>query len=206
MDRCQRNVEKLPPEIIQKILRFVPPVDLCNVVLTSTLLRTLASEPKFWSGITVRQDKIQQDGLRQLFSIDRYKKVRKIDLSKMTFTSEELLRNLNSIPSSVNELNLKDVSVRKVPAELLAGVASNLEKINLNGTFPTRAQYCALVKVCISSSTLIDVNLAYTNFIYEVPAKLLSTAVGNLHKVNLYDANLTTEQYIALLQGLYSLL
>merc|ERR1719319_906614 len=72
----------------------------------------------------VNKQKIQQEGLKKLFSINRFKNVTKIDLSGMEFTSERLNENLNAILSSTVEvLNLENVMLGEVPAELLAKVA-----------------------------------------------------------------------------------
>lgn len=87
-------------------------------------MRTLASNPKLWSGMKVKKEKIKQHGLKQLFSINRFTQIMKMNLSNTTFTREELEINLNAIIlSSVEELSLDSVDVIKISTCKVYGVA-----------------------------------------------------------------------------------
>jgi len=193
----KHSLESLPPEQSEQPLWFLPPQDLCNFVLTSSKMRSLADNPKFWSSMRVNKEKIQAEGLANLLDIKRFAKVSKIELSGMLFTNEELLANLNAIAlSSVEDLHLGDVDIAQVPTEKLAHVVSRLCKINLDYAKLTNEQCLAVLDACASSTTLVNVSL-YNVDLQKVPAELLARAVNNLHEINLSGTFLTTEQSIA---------
>jgi len=54
------DMESLPPELGEKAIRIVDLKDLCNLMLASSKMKTLASNPKFWSGMTVKKQKIKK--------------------------------------------------------------------------------------------------------------------------------------------------
>jgi len=200
------RLETLPPEVEEAWVAFVPPKDLCNLMLTSTFMRTLASNPKLWSAIKVNREKIKEEGLVQLFSLNRFSKSREIDLSEMTFTKEELQRNLNAIvSSSVEVLNMEGVDLSEIPAELVARVAGRLRKMNLNFAEVTNEQCIAVLETCESSSSLVDVSLECIDF-KEIPTELIGRAVANLQKIELgmtdiVSISITTEQLVAIMNS-----
>lgn len=197
----ERNIDILPPELGLQSIGFVPHKDLCSLSLTSTSMRKLASDPKLWSNMKVNKEQIKKHGLLKLFSINKFKKIKNIDLSRMTFTRIELRLNLDAIASSfVQELNLCDIDLKVLPAKLLSQVAGHLRKINLDLTSVTTDQIIAVLDSCITSPTLKEVSLAGVK-LKNVPAELLGQAVGNLHKVNLSQTNLNKEQCIAVLKS-----
>lgn len=57
------------------------------------------------------------------------------------------------------------MNLEEVPAELLAQVAANIERIDLEDTSLTTEQCLALMNVCISSSTLIEVNFTFADLV-----------------------------------------
>ena len=50
---------KLPVEHWWQVLVNVPPRDLCNVVLTSRHMNTVASLPQLWAGMKVSKAKVR---------------------------------------------------------------------------------------------------------------------------------------------------
>merc|ERR1719319_513642 len=165
------------------------------------MLLAVASNPKLWTHMTVKQAKIAQDGLKILFSIGRFAKIRQIDLSYMTFTPDRLLSNMEALASSsVEDLNLTNVNIAQVPSAKLAQVVGRLRKINLAGNLLTTAQKTAVLEACASSETLVDINLARNN-LGEVPADLVAQAASNLQVMDLRYTRLSTAQCIAVLEA-----
>jgi len=195
------SLDTWPPELTENLLTFVPPKDLCNIVLSCKMLLAVASNPKLWTRMTVEQAKIAQDGLEILFSIGRFAKIRQIDLSYMTFTPDRLLANMEALASSsVEDLNLTNVNIAQVPSAKLAQVAGRLRKINLAGYHLTTAQKTAVLEACASSETLVDIVLDGNN-LGEVPADLVARAASNLQTMVLGATSLTTAQCIAVLEA-----
>jgi len=88
------NFEKfLSPETWRQVLVNVPPVDLCSFTRTSRYMNSVASWPHLWAGMNVNMGKVLENGLAELFSIDRFKKVRKLDFMDRDVTLEQLRRN-----------------------------------------------------------------------------------------------------------------
>ena len=68
----------LPVELWRLILLKVPPTDLCNVTLTSKHMLFIANWPELWAQMEVKMRKVRDNGLPQLFNINRFKKIKKI--------------------------------------------------------------------------------------------------------------------------------
>jgi len=205
------HLERLPPEVRVQSISFAPPKAVCNLMLTSSSMRTLAGNPKLWSGMKVNKQKVEQEGLAKLFSINRFRKITKIDLSGMEFTSERLLENLNAILSStVKDLNLDKVLLGGVPAQLLARVAGHLTKISISTNWNisndlnlTTEQCIAILETCVTSSKLVEVKLGDVN-LREIPSEFLGHAIGHLHTINLDRCDLQTDQRLAILKNCIS--
>merc|ERR1719319_1077020 len=158
----------------------------------------------------VNMGKIRDDGLAELYSIDRFKKVRKLNFRGEHFNFEQLQRVLLDIPAShfeevslssrsLVDVSLANVNLSRVPAELLARAVSRLQAINLCCTRLTTEQCIQLLEVSLSSRSLVDVSLANVN-LSGVPSDLLSVAVSRLQIVNLCYTRCTTEQCIQVLE------
>jgi len=205
----------LPRELWQMVLADVTPGDLCNVTRTSSQMNDMASWPELWKGMKVNVKKVRENGLPELYSIKRFKKITKIDLSGMDFTSEELSRLLTDIPESplknvdlsnvafVNVIRLKTIGEtrlrKKVPAELLASSISSLQTINLGNAQLTSDQAVKILEASLSCRTLINLTLGGVN-LKRVKSGLLAKAVSRLQTVNLAETNLITKQIVFMLK------
>jgi len=191
----------LPPEQWWQVLVNVSPEDLCSVIRTSSYMKSLASCPNLWSGMEVNMVKVRDNGLAQLYSIDRFKKVRKMNFRGLHFSSEKLKMVFHDIPASnLEDINLSRINLRQVPAELLANAVSHLQTVNLLYSGLSTEQCIQVLEASLSSESLVDVNLSMVN-LSGVPADLLARAVSRLQTVNLSHTKLTTEQCIQLLEA-----
>lgn len=155
----------LPSEVWQKILLDVSPVDLCSVAMTSIHMNDMASWPDLWAGMKVNIGKLFQKGLKELYSIDRFKKVRKVDLSEIELNSEEIERILQDIPGSpLKHLDLSNRNLSKVSTELLVRVVSGLESLDLWSIGLTTDQCVKLLEASILSKTLVNIDLGLYRF------------------------------------------
>jgi len=190
----------LPPEQWWQVLVNVSPGDLCSVMRTSSYMNSVASWPNLWAGMNFNMEKVREKGLAELYSIDRFKKVRKLNFRGEHFNFEQLQRVLHDIPAShFEDVNLEYVNFGQIPAELLANAVSHLKTVNLLHSLLTNEQCIQLLEVSLSSRNLVDVSLANVN-LSGVPADLLARAVSRLQAVNLCSTRLTTEQCVQVLE------
>jgi len=191
----------LPTEKWQQVLENVSPIDLCNLMMTSSYMNSVASWPELWKGMKVNMGKVRDNGLVQLYTIDRFKKIIKMNFSRIKFTHEELDRLLNDMPSTpLDNVDFSRVNMSGVSADKLARAVSHLHTVNLGGTNLTTDQCVKVLEASISSTTLVNVNLVYVN-LSGVPSEILARAVSRLHTVNLGLTNLTTDQCVKLLEA-----
>jgi len=194
----------LPIEQWQQILVNVSPGDLCNVVLTSRYMNLVASWPDLWANMKVNISKVKQNGLSELYSINRFSKIRKLDFSKIEFTSEELEKLFKDIAGSpLTDVNLENVNIKDVPAELVAKAVCQLETVNMAATGLTTDQCVEALEASLSSNLLVNLNLELNN-LYGVPPELLGRVVFHLQSANLGYSNLTTDQCVKIWEEIFS--
>lgn len=170
--------------------------------------------------------KIRENGLKEFYNINRFKKVKVIDFHRLRmgcgcgfvgdencsshdkthrWKYEDIEKLLKEIPGSPLEnanLSLNDLS--GVSGELLASAVSHLHIVNLFNTKITNDQCVALLKASLCSTTLQNINMAAVN-LSKVPAELLANLISRLQKVNMGKTDLTTDQCVAILKAsLYS--
>merc|ERR1719319_802702 len=108
--------------------------------------------------------KVRDNGLALLYSIDRFKKVEKMNFSGVHFSSEQLEMVFHDIPASnLGDINLSRINLRQVPAELLANAVSHLQTVNLLYSGLSTEQCIQVLEVSLSSISLVEVNLSGVN-------------------------------------------
>jgi len=189
----------LPPEQWRQVLVNVSPGDLCSVMRTSSYMNSVASWPNLWAEMPVNMGKIRDNGLAELYSIDRFRKIRKITFVEGGFNAEQLEMVLHDIPASpFKDINLSCVDLSQVLAELLARAVSCLQTVNLRNSSLTTEQCIQMLEASLSTKCLVDVDLSGIN-LRQVPSELLANAVSRLQTVNLEGTKLTTKQCIQML-------
>jgi len=144
---------------------------------------------------------MRENGLTELYNINRFKKVKEISFERMNLEVEEIERLLKEIPGSpLENANFRYTNLSGVSAEILASAVSHLHIVNLGHTDLTTEQCVALLKASLSSTTLTNLNLEEVN-LSKVPAELLANSISRLQVVDLWDTHLTTEQCVAVLKA-----
>lgn len=190
----------VPRELWQQILVNVSPGDLCNVASTSKHMNDMACWTKLWQDMEVNKEKLRMEGLATLYSIERFKNTKRLNLENTTFTPGEIKRIVSDIPASqVENVNFSGTNLSKVPARMLARAISHLQTVNLQSTNLTTNQQNKILRVSLSSPKLINVNL-YNIDLSKVPAELLAKAVARLETAILGSTRLTTNQCTKLLK------
>jgi len=187
------------------ILGHLAPADLCHVTLVSKSMYTLATFPGNWRHCQVRKGQVCCEGVTSLLSIDRYARLRQLDLSSTQLSQPDCLRLFSYClaSSDLRDLNLAGVDLSEVPGDLLGQVIARLVKVNLGsinyivsdfrGTRLTSRQCCHIFTQSLKSKTLADLNLEHVD-LSQVPSDLLANSLSRLRKVNLTTTNLTTGQ------------
>jgi len=191
----------LPVEQWRQILVNISPVDLCNVVLISRYMNSVASLPELWTSMNVSRRKVQQNGLAQFYSINRFKKVKQINFKRWSLERTEWDRLLKDIPGSPLEnanLNFNDLS--EVSADLLASAVAHLQTALMVNTCLTTDQCVALLTASISSKTLASLHLKNVD-LSQVPADLLANSISRLQGINLFGTEIETYQCVSLLKA-----
>jgi len=180
------------------------PGDLCNVVLVSRHMNNVASLPELWAGMKVSVRKVKENGLLELYNINRFKKVKEINFKRNSIylNVKEIERILKEIPGSPLEFayfgGLEWSELHEASPEVLASAVSHLRIANFWGTHLTTDQCNFLLVDSLSSTTLTHLNLNYIP-LFEVPAELLAISISRLQDVGLRQTHLTTVQCVALL-------
>lgn len=136
--------------------------------------------------------------------------LKKVNLHYANLTTQHIIAVLKVCisSSSLIDVSLSTVYTRfiEVPAELLAEAVGHLRIVNLaylannlGLTGMSTEQCLGVLKACISSFTLTDVDLAGNN-LRMIPEEFLANAVGHLEKVSLHSTQMTTGQCVAVLE------
>ena len=195
-------------------------MDLRNVVLASRQMNSLASWPDLWASMKVNMGKLRQNGLAQLYNINRFNRIKRMDFVDVDLAAGDLERLFEDVPKSslenmtiiwaqfgevsaealakvvehlqtltvkrppminttteafiklenvlqstkgVVNLDLSPVPLRRVPGVLLASIIRKLSSVDMGSTYLTTNQWHQVLKASLSSTTLVDVNLAEVN-------------------------------------------
>jgi len=206
----------LPPELWVQVMKHVPPKALCNVLLTSKHMNALASPQELWAGVKLNKKKVKRDGLIEVFSINRFEHIKALDFSYARATSEMKVNLLKEIPQTpLEEVNFRGNRMRGVPAEVLAEGVAHLKAVDLSWTSLSTTQSIKLLEASIEADSLEKMSLrgvllfpVYDSFLHRafgylpggVPATLLARAIGRLQSIDLRQALLSTQQFVAILE------
>merc|ERR1719186_1130247 len=116
-------------------------------------------------------------------------------------TSDRIHNLLKQIPQSpLEQVDLSNNDMDRVPAEELAKGVSHLKAVNLKRTWLTTIQSSKVLEASISADFLEKVNLASVD-LSRVPASLLARAVCRPQRVDLAGTRLTEQQSTAMLEA-----
>jgi len=189
----------LPAEVWEKILTHLSFGDLCRVVASSKHLYYMASQPWLWTGVKINRMKIISCGIGELLSIDRFSKLKNIDLSHMCFTKDQMVEVLNDLSdSNIDSLDLTGVNLADIDDNLLARTVCGLDKLVLGDNDLSGDQCRAILSSILISNTLKDVKLRHTDLL-PVPSDILADSLTRLTTLTLEFASISTEQLEAVL-------
>jgi len=194
----------LLPEIWMEVLTFLPVKDLCNMSLVSQEINELCSRPKLWRNTNIRKLKFRTGNVTDFFEIRKYKKVKRLDFSRLSLTGENIQQILkHSISTDLCEIDLQGLNLSTIAPELLSKSLHPLRKVDLTFTKLTSDQAEHLFSYFENNqpTNMREMSLKAINLSTVNPTILAST-IARMEKVNLSFTELTSDQLTALLDKL----
>jgi len=194
----------LLPEIWLEVLKYLPVRDLCNMSLVSTDMNDLCSRPKLWTNSNIRKLKFRNGDVLQYFRIRKYRKVKRLDFSRLPLSFESIEQILDqSISSDLCEIDLQGINLSRIAPELLSKSLQPLKKVDLTFTKLTTDQAEHLFSYIENNqpTKLKEISLKAINLSTVNPVMFAST-IARMEKVNLSFTELTTDQLTALIDKL----
>ena len=195
------------PELLERILSFLDPVDLLRSgLLVCRQWSSVVQVPSFWAWSLVRLDR---DNFQDIFSSNRFSLISRCWLSYPLLTSHQITNLLQWVDGGDGgNLSYLEVSgdLSEVSAELLSRtVVTRLEVVDL---IPARLSPEQLSLLVTSLETchparlrLRELRLSHLNLSLLEPASLV-TGLLRLQRLCLARAGMTEEQVRALLGGI----
>ena len=183
------NTSRLPPEVLEHILHFLPPQDLKAAVQVSKGWKGVGLKPKLWKWAKVIAIPGLDGNLQMMRSPRAIRTLEAVDL-----TSQQVQRLTLAVAddATLEEVNLEGSSMELVGPDLLSSAVTNLVKLNLAHSNLNEEQVAALFSFMTSGCKISSLNLEEVN-LSSVDPELMACA-GRLAELNLSETLLTTEQ------------
>jgi len=197
----QVSLESLSPAIAR----------LVKINLQDTCLESLEQANQIHLAISsssmLKDVNLKNLGFRQVFpsiiSQCVIPPLRRLNLSNCSLTKLQMTPVLQNISTfkTIEDLNLENLNLSRVPADLLAAAIAGLKKVNLDRTQLIPDQCDAIFSRMAASTRLQDLSTYSVNLSHVKPA-LLTSALTPIKKINLDRSQLTTGQLTDLISSL----
>ena len=120
----------LLPELWLEVMKNLPIRDLCNLSLVSQKLYIISCTPKLWASCHIRKIKLKNGLLSEFFHIERFKKLRKLSLSRLQLKEDSInvfFENFHFF-QSLRDLDLQGVNLSKISPEVVSKSFRNLRE------------------------------------------------------------------------------
>ena len=187
-----------------EVLKFLPVKDLCNMSLVSREINELCSRPKLWRNAKIRKLKFRTGDVGKFFEIRKYKKVKRLDFSRLSLVLESIQQILeHSIQSNLCEIDLQGVNLSTIAPELLSKSLQPLQKVDLTFTKLTSTQAEHLFSYFENNQPTKMKEMSFKAIkLSTISPAILASTIARMEKVNLSFTELTTDQLTALLDKL----
>ena len=152
----------------------------------------------------MRKLKFQSNDVISFFKIRKYRKVRRLDFSRLPLTVESVQQILeHSISSDLCEINLQGINLSRLAPELLSKSLQPLQKVDLTFTKLTSDQAEHIFSYFENNqpTKMKEISFKYIN-LSTVNPKMFASTIVQMEKVNLSFTELTTDQLTELLDKL----
>jgi len=184
-----------------EVLKFLPVKDLCNMSLVSREINELCSRPKLWRNAKIQKLKFRTGDVGKFFEIRKYKKVKRLDFSRLSLVLESIQQILeHSIQSDLCEIDLQGVNLSTIAPELLSKSLQPLQKVDLTFTKLTSTQAEHLFSYFENNQPTKMKEMSFKAIkLSTITPAILASTIARMEKVNLSFTELTTDQLTALL-------
>ena len=120
----------LLPELWLEVMKNLPIRDLCSLSLVSHRLYAISSAPKLWALSQIRKIKLKNGPLSEFFHIGRFKKIRKLSLSRLQLKEDSInifFENFHFFQNLL-DLDLQGVNLSKISPEVVSKSFRNLRE------------------------------------------------------------------------------
>ena len=149
----------------------------------------------------MRKLKFRNGDVNQFFEIRKFKKVRRLDFSRLPLTLENVQHILeHSISSDLCEIDLQGINLSRIAPELLSKSLQPLQKVDLTFTKLTSDQAEHLFSYFENNqpTRMKEISFKAIN-LSTVNPTMFASAIARMEKVNLSFTELTTDQLTELL-------
>ena len=198
------HLERLPAEVLLKIIPFLTIKDLKSLSLASYRLYDVTSTEELWKNAVISKYQVRKNGIQPVLN-KRFKTLVSLDFSGVFSISTADFTDLMTFikVSSIKNVNLSLVKMEKdrpprlmpcnkalskMDANLLADAVNTLESVNLSGTYLETLQILAIFEKIISDTKLIKLVIGGINFI-GVPTDLFMNALSRINQVEVFKSN-----------------
>jgi len=191
----------LLPEIWLEVLKFLPVTDLCNMSLVSMNMLDLCSRPKLWANSKIKKIKFRNGDVNQYFKIRKFRKVKKLDFSRIPITLDNVQKILQySMSTDLCEIDLQGINLSGIAPELVSKSLQPLQKVDLTFTKLTANHSEHLFSYFENNqpTKMKEISFKAINLSTINPSMFAST-IARMEKVNLSFTELNTDQLTALI-------
>ena len=152
----------------------------------------------------MRKLKFQSNDVISFFKIRKYRKVRRLDFSRLPLTVESVQQILeHSISSDLCEINLQGINLSRLAPELLSKSLQPLQKVDLTFTklTPDQAEHIFSYFENNQPTKMKEISFKYIN-LSTVNPKMFASTIAQMEKVNFSFTELTTDQLTELFDKL----
>ena len=198
------HLERLPAEVLLKIISFLTIKDLKSLSLASYRLYDVTSTEELWKNVVISKYQVRKNGIQPVLN-KRFKTLVSLDFSGVfSISTADFIDLMTFIKvSSIKNVNLSLVKMEKdrpprqmpcnkalskVDANLLADAVNTLESVNLSGTYLETLQILAIFEKIISDTKLIKLVIGGINF-NGVPIDLFVNALSRINQVEVFKSN-----------------
>lgn len=181
-------VRPLPPELLERVLSFLPPAHLKAAVLVCRLWRRVGARPHLWASLRLRVDG-WRGAAPQVLRLPRLARVTSLLLQGCL--TDALLRAVARHPA-IRELEVANADLSRVDLALLGRTLRRIEvvKLRFRGLEPRQIEILLEGLAGRSRLRSLDLTCQGVELMY-CEAALLAAALANLDTLNIF---LTADQ------------
>lgn len=169
-------------------------------MLVSRHWNQIGNTPQLWENVWIMKRRVFLEGFPSLFSIPRFSRMKRLDLSRSWMQRNQwhtvLTQIINSSP--LDELNLLEADLNEVDNDLLGVAISNAKNVNVSALH--NLDWVPVFEKILTSTILEEIDLS-ENFLPLIPKDLFIKTLSRLKKVQLNDSLVTGEQLRGLLEA-----